>query len=135
MVSMMMKFLKIRPLRVVLLLALFQNTAFAYDASAEVRFVVDSYLASLSAGDVTGIRAAIGGKQLRHTERRLANGEQYGAFLRNHYLGVQMAIDTIEALSDRYKVRVLFYTASEPTAITFIVAQEKGAWLIIDEER
>lgn len=118
---------------IILLLILFQNTTHAYDASEEVRTLVDTYLTSLSTGDLNGIRTTIGGSLLKRTERRLAEGEQYGNFLRNHYSGVQMVINSIETFSDHYKASVIFYTAKGPATVNFIVKNNNGAWLIVDE--
>ena len=113
---------------------LVQNSVFAYDASGEVRAVVDSYLSSISTGDVNGIRSVLGGRLLKRSERQLANSENYGAFLRKHYQGVQMAISTVEPSANQYMVRVIFYYNGESEVVTFYVAGDTGDWRIVDEK-
>lgn len=96
--------------------------------------VVNSYLESLATGDVQQINGLVG-DSMKHRNRQLTlNPDYYGEFLRTHYAGVAMSVESIRDKGELIEARVRFdYPTSESTTITFVVAQEEGAWKITDE--
>jgi hypothetical protein len=101
----------------------------------EAENLVNSYIASLSAGDTDGIKSVIGGTLIERSKRSLDTGEKYGSFLRKHYNGVQMNVISVERSGDYHLVSVLFAYPSGDTGTTvFTVGDENGQTRIIDEK-
>jgi hypothetical protein len=104
-------------------------------SSSEAENLVNSYIASLSAGDTDGIKSVIGGTLIERSKRSLDTGEEYGAFLRKNYNSVQMNVISVERSGDQYLVSVLFlYPAGDTETIIFTVGDENGQTRIIDEK-
>ena len=113
------------------------STVYAASAttSSESESLINSYIISLSAGDVDEIKSVIGGTLLERSKRSLDTGEKYGVFLRKHYSGVQMSVSSVKQSGNQYLVSVLFvYPTGDTETIVFTVGDENGQPRIIDEK-
>jgi len=120
---------------VVLLLLLISSINIQAEASqGAAADVVSSYLGSLATGDVQQINSLLG-DTLKQSNRQLTlNPDSYGEFLRTHYAGVTMTMESIRDKGELVEARVRFdYPTSASTMITFVLGQVEGTWKITDE--
>ena len=124
--------------RVVLALALLSGGILPGAAAAgkgQAARVVDVYLASLASGDIEEIRACIDGRMKSRNKALEQSPGTYSEFLRQHYQGVDMAVEEISREGEAMRARVRFdYPTSDSAVVVFILTQQDGAWKITDEE-
>ena len=89
--------------------------------------VMSSYLESLATGLI--------GDAMKQSNRQLTlNPGYYGEFLRRHYAGVTMTVESIRDKGELVEARVRFdEPSSQTTTITFVLSQVEGTWKITDE--
>ena len=96
--------------------------------------VVSSYLESLATGDVQQIDGLIGDAMKQSNRQLTLNPGYYGEFLRRHYAGVTMTVESIRDKGELVEARVRFdEPSSQTTTITFVLSQVEGTWKITDE--
>jgi hypothetical protein len=96
--------------------------------------VVNSYLESLATGDVPQINSLLGDTMKQSNRQLLLNPGYYGEFLRTHYAGVTMTVESVRDKGEVVEARVRFdYPTSQSTTNTFVLGQVEGAWKITDE--
>jgi len=103
-------------------------------ANADPAQVVNQYLSSLAAGNTQVLATLIDGRMKRKNRQLALDPASYGDFLRKHYSGVKMVVETITSRGDRVIARVRFdYPASDSSLIELVLTQVGGRWKITDE--
>ena len=115
-------------------LAVVSAGALAETGLAAAGQVVDSYLTSLASGDTQRLVEVLDEGMKTRNRQLTLDPEYYGEFLRTHYAGVVMTVESMEARGAFVDARVRFdYPASSTTVITFVLVQIDGDWKIGDE--
>jgi len=103
--------------------------------AATAQQAMQSYLASLSAGDVATLSNLVGGTLKDRSYRVLTQNTEYPQFLRSHYAGVVMTIETMTPAGPNYEAKVRFdYPSSDSATRTFTLSVLDGQWKVIDEQ-
>jgi hypothetical protein len=123
----------------VLVLVLYVGGSIPHPAVAaetgEPAQLVAGYLESLASGDIGGILASVDGRMREANKALEESPDTYSEFLRNHYLGVEMAVEDISRQGNNARARVRFdYPNSESSTVVLILTRRHGTWKISDEE-
>ena len=96
--------------------------------------VLNRYLGSLATGNVQQINGLVSDTMKQSNPQLALNPDYYGEFLRTHYAGVTMQVESVLDKGEVVEARVRFdYPESESTTITFVLGQEQGIWKITEE--
>ena len=96
--------------------------------------VMDNYLESLANGDTQQLSGLIDGAMKKRNRQLSLEPDYYGEFLRSHYSGVRMSVESARNRGEAVEVEVRFeYPTSKATTIIFVLSQVEGAWKITDE--
>lgn len=95
--------------------------------------VIDEYLVSLVNGDAPQLLALIDGPMKRKNRQLELSPETYSDFLKDHYTGVQTAVEEIITDGSRMRARVRFNYPGDSSIIEFVLTQVDGQWKITDE--
>jgi len=103
-------------------------------ANTDPAQVVNQYLSSLAAGNTQVLSTLIDGRMKRKNRQLALDPASYGDFLRKHYSGVKMVVESITSRGDRVLAKVRFdYPASDSSLIELVLTQVGGRWKITDE--
>jgi hypothetical protein len=96
--------------------------------------VLNSYLESLANGDVQQLSGLVGSAMKKRNRQLSLDPDYYGEFLRAHYSGVVMLVESVTDKGETVEAKVRFdYPTSQSTAIIFVLSQAEGGWRITDE--
>ena len=96
--------------------------------------VVNSYLASLVAGDVGVLVSLIDGAKKRDNPQLTLEPEYYGQFLKDHYRGAVVSVEEISQDGDGWQARVRFdFPTSGSQTTTLILRLVGGEWKVTYE--
>jgi hypothetical protein len=96
--------------------------------------VMNNYLESLANGDAQQLSGLIDGAMKKRSRQLSLEPDYYGEFLRSHYSGVRMSVESVRGKGELVEVEVRFeYPTSKATTIIFVLSQVEGAWKITDE--
>ena len=103
------------------------------DRSAAVQ-VMNHYLESLANGDAPQLSGLIDGAMKKRNRQLSLDPDYYGEFLRTHYSGVIMSVESIRDKGELVEAEVRFdYPTAKSTTIIFVLSQVAGEWKITDE--
>ena len=96
--------------------------------------VMNKYLESLADGDTQQLSILIDGAMKKRNRQLSLDPDYYGEFLRSHYSGVIMSVESIKDKGEVVEVEVRFtYPTSQSTTIIFVLSQVEGEWKVTDE--
>lgn len=103
------------------------------DRAAAVQ-VINTYLESLANGDAPRLSGLIDGAMKKRNRQLSLDPDYYGEFLRAHYSGVIMSVESIMDKGELVEAEVRFdYPTAQSTTIIFVLSQVAGEWKITDE--
>ena len=103
------------------------------DRAAAVE-VMTGYLDSLASGDTSQLSALIDGTMKKRNRQLTLDPDYYGEYLRTHYSGVMMSVESIRDKGDLVEAEVRFdYPSAQSTTIIFVLSQVAGDWKVTDE--
>ena len=103
------------------------------DRAAAVQ-VMNDYLESLADGDAPQLSGLIDGAMKKRNRQLSLDPDYYGAYLRSHYSGVVMSIESTRDKGEVVEAEVRFdYPTAKSTTIIFVLSQVAGEWKITDE--
>lgn len=112
---------------------------FGYGVQAETNRaaaaqVMTRYLDSLASGDASQLSGLIDGAMKKRNRQLTLDPDYYGEYLRTHYSGVMMSVESIRDKGERVEAAVRFdYPSAQSTTIIFVLSQVAGEWKITDE--
>lgn len=96
--------------------------------------VMNTYLESLANGDAPRLSELIDGAMKKRNRQLTLDPDYYGEYLRAHYSGVIMSVESIRDKGERVEAAVRFdYPSAQSTTIIFVLSQVAGEWKITDE--
>jgi len=96
--------------------------------------VMNNYLESLANGDTQQLSGLIDGAMKKRNRQLSLDPDYYGGFLRSHYSGVMMSVESVRDKGELVEAEVRFdYPTSKSTTIIFVLSQVEGEWKITDE--
>ncbi len=114
---------------------LLMGNADAAGSNATPQEAIQTYLASLAQGDTATLAALVDGNMKARSYRLLTENPTYPDFLRAHYKGVRMTIETLTPSGEDYTARVRFdYPTSDSSSSDFVLRVINGQWKIVDEQ-
>jgi len=123
------------------LLIVFMACALPLQAGDGVMETVERYTQALGTGDVSELKAVLGGRMYAKRRILLEENTEYPDFLRQHYAGASFSSAVSSRTSSRYSdgtlVDVSMLMSSGKTVTTTLVLQpvDGAGWKIIDELR
>ena len=96
--------------------------------------IVNTYVASLLNGDTAQLVALMGERMKQKNRHVVLSPDSYSEFLKQHYAGVQTALENIESTGDKVTALVRFnHPNTDVTRIEFILDQVDGQWKVVGE--
>jgi hypothetical protein len=96
--------------------------------------VMNHYLESLANGDTQQLSGLIDGAMKKRNRQLSLDPDYYGEFLRSHYSGVSMSVESVREKGELVEAEVRFdYPTSKSTTIIFVLSEVNGEWKITDE--